>query len=102
MNVTDIFKNYSRDAVSFDLDTDTDSGSETSSISRDNLHGGDNPVHFPSGGFPPIYVCSDKKNELSDDVKMKKKGYKTHKMSVSIKTLMEKRREQTPFVAIKT
>lgn len=56
--------------------------------------------NIPNGGFPPIYVC-DKKKPLStniiEDEEKKKREYTTHKASVSIKSIMEKRRKITPI-----
>ena len=54
----------------------------------------------PNGGFLPIYLCekkddSDKDNSNKD---ISKREYKTPSLSISIKTLMEKRREKNPLL----
>jgi len=82
MNTADIFKNYS-------LDTD--------SYEYNNNHmytqtGGSNDK--PTGGFPPIYLCSqlkEKTKEKKDEEKTKRE-YKTHKTALSIKEILEKRK----------
>ena len=47
----------------------------------------------PNGGFPPIYICEDKLKRLRDkkhdEEDAKKRQYKTHQTSVSIKKIME-------------
>ena len=60
---------------------------------------GGNNNDIPTGGFPPIYICKRKPQEvvLSEDEKIKRE-FKTHKTTVSIKSIMEKRRKTTPFV----
>lgn len=56
----------------------------------------------PNGGFPPIYVCKDKikrlKDKAHDEEEATKRQYKTHKTSVSIKKIMEQRRNVNPFI----
>ena len=49
----------------------------------------------PNGGFLPIYLC-DTEDTIKDA--QPKREYKTHTTAISIKTLMEKRREKNPFV----
>lgn len=51
----------------------------------------------PTGGFPPILLCETKKKEEVDEDGSKRE-YKTHKSAVSIKTILEKRRSNKPFV----
>lgn len=55
----------------------------------------------PTGGFPPITLCEKDKSEkaLSDDEKQKRE-YSSHKTAVSIKDIMEKRRDVTPFITL--
>jgi shikimate kinase len=55
----------------------------------------------PYGGFPPIFLCkSDTKTieELGDN--KKEREYSKHKTAVSIKDIMKKRRDITPFVSV--
>ncbi len=58
------------------------------------IGGGNNK---PSGGFLPIYIC-DKKVQQKEDENTKERLYKAPSTSVSIKTIMEKRRDVTPFI----
>jgi len=55
----------------------------------------------PTGGFPPIYVCenisSDEDLSLFKDEPSRERKYATHKNTVSIKDIMEKRKV-TPFI----
>ena len=102
MNKDDIFRNYSFDS--------TNSSPQSASSELDNkifMTGGDKTnivaSDFPSGGFPPIFICKQdaqitEKDKLDDD--QTKREYKTHKSSVSIKSLLEKRRSVTPFIKI--
>jgi len=50
----------------------------------------------PNGGFPPIYICT-KKNEEDQQKDTSKREYTTHKSTVSIKSILEKRRV-VPFL----
>lgn len=53
---------------------------------------------IPTGGFPPIFLCEAL--EESDEDISKSREYSTHKTAVSIKEIMKKRRDATPFVSI--
>lgn len=71
---------------------------ETEKEDSDVLYGGtktDGSVPF--GGFPPIYLCSDKNEQLITQ-QNKSREYSTHKNAVSIKDIMQKRREVIPFI----
>lgn len=50
----------------------------------------------PNGGFLPIYVCDKPDNQENKD--NTKREYKAPVLSISIKTLMEKRREKNPLL----
>lgn len=63
---------------------------------KNNQHGG-NSNDFPNGGFPPIYLC-DKNSIVADE--NKNREYSTVKTSVSIKDILSKRRDATPFINI--
>lgn len=83
MNITGLFKNYA---------LDTDSYEYNDHIYMQMGGGNDKPV----GGFPPIYFCSDEKEKKIDDEEgttdKLKREYKTHKTSLSIKEILEKRK----------
>lgn len=85
MNYIDLLmKNYSIDSDSPDF----------------NLKGG-NIEKRPHGGFPPIIVCSEKeKKDLIEKEEKKEREYSPVKASVSIKKIMEKRRNVKPFISI--
>lgn len=51
----------------------------------------------PFGGFPPIFVCSN--DSKTDNDENKNREYSTHKTSVSIKDIMQRRRNATPFIS---
>ena len=103
------FTNYINDAmINHQLDTE-------SSISIHNndsiqLYGGsDSDVISnsdskpkPNGGFPPIYYCKnvDDTDEISDDSDNKARQYISHKNSVSIKDIIDKRKSVTPFISL--
>lgn len=57
---------------------------------------------FPNGGFLPIYVCDEKIKRLNDKKKeqdeLNKKQYKTPTSVVSIKQIMEQRKNNDPFI----
>lgn len=61
-------------------------------------------MKFPNGGFPPIYICNDKtkkvlNSESDETINNTKREYTTHKSTVSIKSILEKRRV-IPFMKI--
>jgi hypothetical protein len=92
MNIANLFKNNS---------LDTDSYEYMENNNNNEQYGGNNDV--PTGGFLPIYICSIKKKE--DEQKQpsdeqSKREYKTPKNVVSIKSILEKRRKNTPFIKI--
>lgn len=58
-----------------------------------------NDVDFPSGGFPPIYIC-EVGETMNNEEKKERREYTTNKTAVSIKQIMEKRRKITPFVSV--
>ena len=53
--------------------------------------------NIPHGGFPPLYICDQFKQE--DEV-TKEREYTTHKNAVSIKDILKTRRDVTPFISI--
>lgn len=58
-------------------------------------------LNTPTGGFPPIIICekSKSKESISEDDKQER-AYSSHKTAVSIKDIMEKRRDITPFITL--
>ena len=67
---------------------------------KNNQSGGQ--LDKPTGGFPPIILCDKlKQKEMIDksDEKVKRE-FKTNKNTVSIKSIMEKRRNIKPFIQI--
>jgi len=50
----------------------------------------------PYGGFPPILLCN--RTNTSQESSDKNREYSTHKTAVSIKDIMQKRRNTTPFI----
>ncbi len=66
-----------------------------------NVPKGSTEPQGPTGGFPPITLCEkgESKKALSEDEKQKR-GYSSHKTAVSIKDIMEKRRDVTPFITL--
>ena len=50
----------------------------------------------PNGGFPPIIKYSKAEQLVSE--KNKNREFKSNKDAISIKDIMEKRREITPFI----
>lgn len=71
--------------------------------SEELLYGGKITKKTGLGGFPPIYVCDgpkQNKNPFVDPIKYKRE-YSKPKESVSLKYIMEKRREHKPFINLK-
>ena len=54
---------------------------------------------IPNGGFPPIYICTSKQSNETEDKDITKREYTTHKSTVSIKSILEKRRV-VPFLKL--
>ncbi len=51
----------------------------------------------PNGGLPPIYICRTQKDDMlinKNDGKTKRE-YETHKTTISIKSILDKRRQNT-------
>lgn len=62
---------------------------------------GQNTYNKPTGGFPPIYICP--KTSTGEDIKddeLRRREYSSHKSAVSIKNIMEKRRDVVPFISL--
>ncbi len=55
---------------------------------------------YPNGGFPPIIICNNDEKSEDDKIDLTKKEFTTHKNSISIRDLLEKRRKNTPFIQI--
>lgn len=51
----------------------------------------------PFGGFPPLLLCSRNTKEESNE--KKNREYSTHKTAVSIKDIMQKRRNVIPLIS---
>ena len=68
--------------------------SESSSVSQKRL-GTDEKYNKPFGGFPPIVICSSVKNKLADN---KNREYSINKQAVSIKDIMQQRKDVKPFI----
>ena len=89
MNSTTIFKNYPLITDSYDKDD----------IIKQ-IGGADEqakPINDePNGGFPPIYIC-DQESQTEESKETEKREFKTHKQTISIKTIMENRRKKLPF-----
>lgn len=62
--------------------------------------GGEKATDIPTGGFPPIFVCSRK--DIEKEEEKKNREFTAKRTAVSIKNIMEKRREATPFIDIKS
>jgi hypothetical protein len=79
-----IQNNYLRDE-STNLDTETE-----------NMKGGGNiVVKQPTGGFPPIFKCI--REQIIKEEEQKNRLFATKKTAVSIKEIMQQRRDETPF-----
>lgn len=78
-----LMRNYPSRSRSDDSDSETDARRTTRK-------------DVPFGGFPPIYLCPKDGRTGSDEPKVRE--YSTHKTAVSIKDIMKKRRETTPFI----
>ncbi len=50
----------------------------------------------PSGGFPPIIKCSTEDIKIIE--KSKNREFESVKNTISIKDIMEKRKNVTPFI----
>jgi hypothetical protein len=77
-------------------DSEHDSLQRNSSKSRGNVQLGGGDEDVPCGGFPPIYVCT--KATVHKKEENKNREFAPKKSSLSIKDIMQKRRDATPFV----
>jgi hypothetical protein len=55
---------------------------------------------IPSGGFPPIYLCTNTKIQAENKNKEKKtkREYEVNKNSITIKSILEQRRKKSSFI----
>ena len=93
------FQNYI-DNMMQNQELNSESANDT--YNQKNMTGGNNLQNtHATGGFPPIFLCSDSQTNYDyedDDSEKKKRQYTTHKNSVSIKQIIDKRKEITPFI----
>jgi len=54
-----------------------------------------NNTQRPTGGFPPIFKCI--REEITKQEEKKDRGFATKETAVSIKEIMQHRRDETPF-----
>lgn len=80
--INDLIKNHS-------LDTESDDA-------IDFAQKGGSGNQNPDGGFPPIFICEQSSGQ--DIEENKNREYSKHKNAISIKQIMEKRRNTTPFI----
>jgi hypothetical protein len=55
--------------------------------------------NVPTGGFPPLIICDKKeiKEEIKEEEKNKVRALETKKTAISIKEIMEERKNVTQF-----
>lgn len=58
--------------------------------------GGININDIPTGGFPPIYLCQKSNKNI---IKNTEREYLSKNIALSIKEIMEKRRDVKPFIS---
>ena len=87
--------------MNYPLDT-TESDQSMSEYESYNMYGGAmDKCKF--GGFPIIVECKSgltKKDIIEEKKQNEERAYETHKTSVSIKDIMEQRREKKPFFSL--
>lgn len=63
--------------------------------------GGDKLKHVATGSFPPIYMISPGENKKDEDIDKTRGFEKTKKTAVSIKEIMQGRRDdKKPFISL--
>jgi hypothetical protein len=90
--------NNTKNMIGGDFDeTDNNNNNSTNKNNDDKTDNETENDHndHPNGGFPPIYLCDSL--EINKD-SSKNREYVTHKSTVSISQIMEKRRTVTPFL----
>ena len=53
-------------------------------------------MYKPSGGFPPLITCSKEERKVVEQ--NKNREFESVKNTISIKDIMEKRKNVTPFI----
>lgn len=69
--------------------------SESSSITNDIEQNGGTLTEsdFPTGGFPPILICTpEQKKQMINEEEKKQRGYQPNKSTISIQEIMKQRR----------
>jgi len=93
--IDDLMRNHpleSDDSSDYD---DSDQYHRKFKYNKKQYGGATSSSNIPNGGFPPLYIC-DKQDK--EDIENKNREYSKHKNAISIKQIMEKRRNITPFV----
>ncbi len=92
----DLMKNHRliSDSSDYDISHDKQIGGKKKSRS---LSRTDSSV--PSGGFPPIFICTKEEKEREQS-ETKARGYATSKSSVSIKKILDIRKDPEPFLSL--
>lgn len=57
-------------------------------------------INEPNGGFLPIYICDKPIDEPTTSDDIQKREFESPIKSISIKTLMEKRRAKNPLLSM--
>ena len=78
---------------SFDSDEIIDSFTYPENYNQIGGQGND----IPNGGFPPIVICKTNTIINNDTEEKTQREYTTHKTSVSIKDILEQRRNKIPI-----
>ena len=99
-NSSDVAEDYNTSNKMSELsDTDLDKRTKsTRSFTETSQSGGYDETNYkqrPTGGFPPIFKCV--REEIVKDKEKKDRGFSTKTTAVSIKEIMQHRREETPF-----
>jgi len=84
-----IMKGGNIDTTESEFDTNTDTNSESGTITQGDV---------PYGGFPPIFLC--KTSVEQKDTDKKEREYIKKTTAVSIQDIMKKRRDVVPFLNI--
>lgn len=90
--VDDLMRNH-------ELESELSEFTDSFNFSNFNLIGGSTDKDVPTGGFPHIFLCKEEDEEDKKQDK-KKQEYKSQINSVSIKDIMQKRRNIKPFIKI--
>lgn len=99
-----VMQNYQDLTETVDMDDNTENIQYSTQYSVYSAQHGGGENDKPTGGFPPIYIHDEATKNQDETLFVnndkKKREYEKNKNAVSIKDIINKRRNLTPFISV--